>query len=152
MSRKLLIACAYLLTLFLLLGTLSNASHVVKSQHRASLLRVQVVDVAKSQHATTTSSTTTTTAPLVSAYVIAQWQTVTVCENAGSWIPQGSAYPDGLGVNAANWYAEGGGALDPTDQVLTAERLVDSLVGKVIQGHVVYPGFVPDQDGCDGSW
>jgi len=49
-----------------------------------------------------------------------------------------------LGIDAANWYANGGGSdVSPSAQIDVAERLEDSFGT---------PGFVPDQDGCDGSW
>ena len=67
-----------------------------------------------------------------------------MCEEGG-WVgSSGAAYPDSLGIDAANWYANGGGAdVSPAAQVAVAERLEASFGT---------PGFVPDQDGCAGSW
>lgn len=67
-----------------------------------------------------------------------------MCEEGG-WVgASGSAYPDSLGIDAANWYAMGGGDdLSPAAQVAVAERLEVSFGT---------PDFVPDQGGCYGSW
>ena len=71
------------------------------------------------------------------------WNRVNVCENGGSWIPQGAAYPNGLGLTAANWVAFGGGSdLSPAAQVTVAQAFA---------AHYFYPGYVPDQGGC-AAW
>lgn len=83
----------------------------------------------------------------------AQWTRVAVCEEGG-WVgSSGLVYPDSLGISAANWYGNGGGSdVSPDAEILVAIRVVDGLVGQVIQGQVVYVGFVPDQGGCAGGW
>jgi len=74
-------------------------------------------------------TTTTTTAPAgpidtVTPYERVEWSRVNVCENGGSWYPQGSAYPDGLGISAVNWYGNGGGSdLSEDTQIMVAERI-----------------------------
>jgi len=69
---------------------------------------------------------------------------VATCEEGG-WIGYASAaYPDSLGIDAANWWANGGTSeVSPGAQIAVAERLEASFGT---------PGHVPDQDGCDGSW
>jgi hypothetical protein len=65
---------------------------------------------------------------------------VAVCEEGG-WVgSSGAAYPDSLGITAANWYANGGGSdVSPAAQIAVARRLVSSLgLGS----------WVPDQTGC----
>ena len=91
----------------------------------------------------TTTTTTTTSAPTgpvdtVTPYERIEWSRVSVCENGGSWIPQGSAYPDGLGISAMNWYRNGGGSdLSEDAQIMVAERIqLDP----------------PDQDGECRAW
>jgi len=82
------------------------------------------------------------------------WSFVARCEEGG-WVgASGPAYPDSLGISAAAWYAHGGGAdTSPAAQIAVARAVVASLVGQVVQGVVVYPGFVPDWGGvCRGSW
>ncbi|HWD52874.1 MAG TPA: hypothetical protein VG412_10755 [Acidimicrobiales bacterium] len=80
---------------------------------------------------------TTTTASADSAY--AEWSRVADCEEGG-WIGAASAdYPDSLGINAANWYANGGGSdVSPAAQIAVAQRIEGT-------------SYVPDQNGC-GSW
>lgn len=86
---------------------------------------------------TITTTTTTTTVPLVSTtggWTYEAATKVAVCEEGG-WIGAASAaYPDSLGINAQNWYANGGGAcVTPVCQIAVAEKLQS------------YP---PDQNGC----
>ena len=91
----------------------------------------------------TTTPATTPAAPLLSdAYL--EWSRVAVCEEGG-WVGYaGPAYPDSLGIDSANWYGNGGASdVSPDTQIAVAERLEASFGT---------PGFVPDQDGCDGSW
>ena len=54
----------------------------------------------------------------------------------------GSAYPDSLGITAANW-AQFGGTSDtsPGAQIAVADRLI-----------AFYGIPIPDQNGCSGSW
>jgi hypothetical protein len=70
------------------------------------------------------------------------WTRVAICEEGG-WVgASGSAFPDSLGIKAANWYRFGGGAdVSPTAQILVADRMA-----------ATYGIRVPDQDGCAGSW
>ena len=52
-------------------------------------------------------------------------------------MPIGSAYPDGLGISAVNWYGNGGGSdLSPDAQILVAEA-IETAAGR--------SGYVPDQ-------
>jgi hypothetical protein len=84
---------------------------------------------------------TVPTGPPPGAY--AAWSRVAVCEEGG-WVgASGRAYPDSLGISAANWYANGGGAdTSPAAQIAVAQRFVAS------RG---LAGWVPDQHGC-GPW
>ena len=78
----------------------------------------------------------------LSPVVIAEWTRVAVCEEGG-WIgASGSAYPDSLGITAANWASFGGGSLAPLAQIAVAQRLLAS---------VGLAGWVPDQGGC-AAW
>jgi hypothetical protein len=73
-------------------------------------------------------------APGVHAGLIAQWTRVAVCEEGG-WVgASGPAFPDSLGITAANWRAYGGTTdVSPAAQVAVAERIQSQ---------------VPDQEGC----
>lgn len=75
------------------------------------------------------------------------------CEEGG-WIgASGSAYPNSIGIMASAWYAHGGGSdTSPAAQIAVGTSLIDSLVGSVIQGTVVYVGFVPDNRGFCAAW
>jgi hypothetical protein len=70
------------------------------------------------------------------------WTKVAICEEGG-WIgASGAAYPDSLGIKAANWYRFGGGMdVSPAAQIAVADRLI-----------AFYDVGVPDQHGCAGSW
>ena len=91
----------------------------------------------------TAPTTTTTTAPppppapAVTPLQYAEWTKVAICEEGG-WIGYaGPAYPDSLGISAANWRAYGGGSdLSPDAQILVAERIQMNP---------------PDQNGC-AAW
>jgi hypothetical protein len=67
----------------------------------------------------------------------AEWTKVAVCEEGG-WIGYaGSAYPDSLGINAANWSAYGGTSdLSEDAQIIVAMRIQSNP---------------PDQYGC-AAW
>jgi hypothetical protein len=71
--------------------------------------------------------------------VYAQWTRVAVCEEGG-WIGAANAdYPDSLGINATNWYANGGGSdVSPAAQIAVAQRIEGT-------------SYVPDQNDC-ASW
>ena len=56
----------------------------------------------------------------------APWAHISVCENGpGAWQPpRGPAFPDSLGITAANWYGNGGGSdLRPFVQARVAYRI-----------------------------
>ncbi len=78
-----------------------------------------------------------------SADVYAEWTRVAACEEGG-WIGYaGTAYPDSLGIDAANWYGNGGGSdVSPAAQIAVAQR---------VAARYVYPGYVPDQGVC-AAW
>ena len=58
------------------------------------------------------------------AAMVRAWTPIATCENGGWNPPQGSAYPDSLGITAANWYANGGGRdLRPFVQAKVAYRI-----------------------------
>jgi hypothetical protein len=87
--------------------------------------------------------TTTTTAPVPTGSLFEQWTRVAVCEEGG-WVGYaGPFYPNSLGINATNWYSNGGGSdVSPSAQIAVAKRLVASLG---------IPNYVPDQNGC-AAW
>jgi hypothetical protein len=84
-------------------------------------------------------TTTTTSAQVPDATIYQEWTRVANCEEGG-WVGySGPAYPDSLGISAANWYANGGGSdLSPAAQIAVAQR---------IEGY----SYVPDQYSCH-SW
>ena len=95
----------------------------------------------KEPPSTTTTIVTTTTAPGVDPSLIAAWGKVAVCESGG-WVVLGSAYPNSLGMTAANWYNFGGTSdVSPEAQVKVAERF-----------RAAYGIGIPDQNGCEGAW
>jgi hypothetical protein len=69
----------------------------------------------------------------------AEWTKVADCEEGG-WIGYaGPAYPDSLGINATNWYGNGGGSdVSPAAQIAVAQRIEGT-------------DHVPDQNGC-AAW
>lgn len=94
----------------------------------------------------TSPPTTVTTVPPASppsGSTYDEWTRVAVCEEGG-WGHYGFPnYPDSLGINAVNWYGNGGGSdLSPAAQIAVAERVVARYAS---------PGYVPDQNGC-ASW
>ena len=88
---------------------------------------------------TPSASTTSTVDPVVSTggWTYEAATRVAVCEEGG-WIGSaGPAYPDSLGISAANWSANGGGSdVSPAAQIAVAARIQP------------YP---PDRDGC-AAW
>lgn len=72
-----------------------------------------------------------------------RWTRVAVCEEGG-WIGwSGPAFPDSLGITAANWYGNGGGTdLRPRTQIEVAQHLLRSVGMR---------GWIPDQGGC-AAW
>ena len=103
----------------------------------------------------TTKATTTTVQvekpvkkvlPEVTAQDVYAWYKVAQCETAGDWAMKGSIYSGGLGIRNDVWIAYGGGEFAPTagyatitEQIIVAKRINNS-------------GYVPDQNGCEGSW
>jgi hypothetical protein len=79
-----------------------------------------------------------TTSPATTDSAYAEWTQVADCEEGG-WVGAASAdYPDSLGINAANWYANGGGSdVSPAAQIAVAQQIEGT-------------SYVPDQDGCAG--
>jgi hypothetical protein len=63
-----------------------------------------------------------------------EWTRVAVCEEGG-WVGwSGPAFPDSLGITAANWWSHGGTAdTSPAAQIRVAKRIQSR---------------VPDQEGC----
>jgi hypothetical protein len=63
---------------------------------------------------------------------------VAVCEEGG-WIgSSGPAYPDSLGISAANWWGNGGTTdVSPAAQIAVAERIQQNP---------------PDQNGVCAAW
>ena len=102
------------------------------------------VQAPKHPPSTTTSTTTTTTTaspPTVDPALVEAWGKVAVCESGG-WVVLGSAYPNSLGITAANWYQFGGTEdVSPEAQVMVAERF---------RAH--YGISIPYQGGCAGAW
>ena len=106
--------------------------------------------------ATPPMTTTTTSVPVIAqpappvtattassgGYTEAQWQLVSNCENAGSWVPVGSAYPDGVGIDSTNWYANGG-----TSDYSPAATVIVGNAFLAANGMTI-----PDQNGCGGGY
>lgn len=71
---------------------------------------------------------------------MAAWSRVAQCESGG-WNVLGSAYPDSLGLTAANYYQFGGtGDTSPAAQIAVADRFI---------AH--YGIGIPDQGSC-AAW
>lgn len=60
----------------------------------------------------------------------------------GPWFYSGSAYPDSVGIDAANWWGNGGTSC-VTDVCQTQVEL--NFLAR-------YGAAMPDQDGCGGSY
>ena len=68
-----------------------------------------------------------------------RWDRVAMCEEGGFGNYGFPNYPNSLGINANNWYSNGGGSdLSPAAQVAVAQRIEGA-------------SYVPDQNGC-ASW
>lgn len=78
-------------------------------------------------------------APVVIGDYDHRWDAVATCEEGG-WGNYGfPAYPNSLGINSTNWYANGGGSdLSPAAQVAVAQRIEGT-------------SYVPDQGYC-AAW
>lgn len=134
----------------------SSARHVTNVAPKTTTVHAASPVTTTSTMTSTTSTTlppapTTTTAPLPSAAPVvsnltapvgvdptlyAEWTRVAVCEEGG-WIgSSGSLYPDSLGINATNWYANGGGSDEsPAAQIAVGMRVLSGAP-------------IPDQSGC----
>jgi hypothetical protein len=96
---------------------------------------------------TTSPAVTTTTAPVASSGD--PWAKVAWCEEGGTsrylsvgpWFYSGPEYPDSIGINATNWYGNGG-----TSDVSEAaqDRVGDAVLAR-------YGGSVPDQGATVGG-
>jgi Transglycosylase-like domain len=89
---------------------------------------------------------TTTTTTLVSAIVMEKWTKVAWCETHNNWQMHGATFSGALGISNIVWREYGGlefaphaGLATPQEQVLVATRINSN-------------GYVPDQNGCEGSW
>lgn len=94
--------------------------------------------VEKSVSSISPTTTTTTSAPTTPSttipnqtvttnsyqYEYIAWSKVAVCEEGG-WVgSSGYAYPDSLGINRTNWFANGGMSdVSPAAQIAVAERI-----------------------------
>jgi hypothetical protein len=74
------------------------------------------------------------TSPASQSVLYREWTRVAICEEGG-WVGwSGPAFPDSLGITAANWWSHGGtDDVSPQAQITVAERIQT---------------WVPDQDGC----
>lgn len=88
----------------------------------------------------TSKAPTETKGPVSASLLLAEWTRVADCEEGG-WVGwSGPAYPDSVGIDAANWVAYGGGTDEsPMAQIAVARRIT-AAIGE--------PNWVPDQDGC----
>lgn len=88
---------------------------------------------------TTTTTTVVAPPPVALSGYDHRWDAVAVCEEGG-WGNYGfPGYPNSLGINATNWWANGGTSdLSPAAQVAVAQRIEGT-------------GYVPDQNGC-AAW
>jgi hypothetical protein len=77
----------------------------------------------------------------------AAWSRVARCESGG-WQVLGGAYPDSLGITAAN-FADFGGRAQPPGPVNVAQRVAQIQVADRFIAH--YGIGIPDQYGC-ASW
>jgi hypothetical protein len=87
----------------------------------------------------------------LTAYQIAAWTRVNVCEEGGQWNVDGSVYSGGLGMSRANWdqfntfgYPADAAAAAPDEQIRVAVAFATSYWGN--------PNAAPDQDGCTGGY
>jgi hypothetical protein len=74
-----------------------------------------------------------------------KWQKVAICEQGGNWRVQGPIFSGGLGFRNYVWLAYGGGQYAPNAGLATPQQQV--AIAKKINGN-----YVPDQNGCSGSW
>lgn len=115
-----------------------HSGHRVDHRHHRVVAHKAVV-VPRTTTTTNPPPVTTTTVPppaapvaSVTATIRAGWVRVATCEEGGTataqryglWFSSGSAYPDSLGIDAANWWGNGGtAAVTETAQIAVAERI-----------------------------
>jgi hypothetical protein len=148
MRSRIAIIISLLITITTYIGltTATAAPRVPRNVVTHQSHHVASAPVATTAPSTTTTMATTTTqsAPpeaSVNRDLYFAWTKVAVCEEGG-WVGRsGDAYPNSLGITAANWYAFGGGSdVSPEAQIIVAERFRASI------------GMdIPDQNGC-AAW
>ena len=109
------------------LGALNYTTASAVASHTTAAQRAhhsRAVWVAERRHAAALRRTRLTLRRL--AIEVGEWTHIAVCEEGG-WIGYaGPAFPDSLGITAANWgYYGGGSDLRPFVQVKVAERIAD---------------------------
>ena len=82
----------------------------------------------------------------VTAEDMRKWQKVAICEQGGNWKVQGPYFSGGLGFRNYVWEAYGGLQYAPNAGLATPQQQV--AIAKKINSN----GYVPDQNGCEGSW
>ena len=87
----------------------------------------------------------------LSAYQIAAWDRVNVCEEGGDWYVDGSEFAGGLGMSRANWaqfntfgFPSNAADATPLQQIRVAVAFATYYTGN--------PDWAPDQDGCTGGY
>jgi len=60
----------------------------------------------------------------VTQWEYTQWAQVNICEEGGNWHTEGSSFPGGLGILAANWEAYGGQATYGTEASATPDQQI----------------------------
>lgn len=76
----------------------------------------------------------------------AAWERVAICETGGDWTMEGPVYSGALGMRNTVWIAYGGTQFAPNAGEATEDQQIQ------IAERVNSTGFVPDQNGCAGSW
>ena len=87
----------------------------------------------------------------LSAYQIAEWDRVNVCEEGGNWHVEGAVYAGGLGMSRANWsrfntfgFPGDAAQASPLQQIRVAVAFATYYYGN--------PDAAPDQNGCTGGY
>jgi hypothetical protein len=87
----------------------------------------------------------------VTAYQVAAWDRVNLCEEGGRWNVEGPVYSGGLGFSHANWdefntfgYPADAADATPDQQIRVAVAFATRYWGN--------PDAAPDQDGCGGGY
>ena len=100
-------------------ASVAHASDVKPSSHHAQVRHALAVHRAHRLHALRVHARDVHRAALVRP-----WTPIAACENGGWNPPRGYAYPDSLGINRTNWFANGGGSdLRPFVQAKVAYRI-----------------------------